>query len=75
MDWSPGEKESRKKLFLEKSDFHQRPLFFIKNLDYLYLYNYQFSERYKKSGIAPVSVADINKKDDIRTRIREIMHR
>jgi hypothetical protein len=62
-------------MFLERTDFHQRPLFFIKNLDYIWLYRYQFTERYKKTGNEPLSVAEINKNESIRNRIREILHR
>ena len=54
-------KEERKKMFLDKTDFHQRPLFFVRQLDYYWLYNYQFSDRYKKAGIDPVSQNEINK--------------
>ena len=70
IDWPMGEKEARKRIFLDKSDFHQRPLFMIKNLDYLWLYNYQFSERYKKAGIAPLSLGELKKNEAVRTRIR-----
>ena len=62
-------------MFIEKTDFHQRPLFFIKKLDYTYLYRYQFTQRYKLSKIDPVSIEEVNKNQALRHRIREIMHR
>lgn len=62
-------------MFIEKTDFHQRPLFFLKNLDYTWLYQYQFSPRYQLSGKDPVSQEEINHSEPIRHRIREIMHR
>ena len=69
------EKEQRKRMFIDKTDFHQRPLFFVKNLDYVWLHSYQFSPRYKLSGHLPVSQEEINRNEPLRHRIREIMHR
>ena len=62
-------------MFIEKTDFHQRPLFFIKKLDYTWLYLYQFTDRYKKTGKELMSVEEINKDEGSRNRIREILHR
>lgn len=55
MECSISDKEDRKRMFLDKTDFHQRPLFFVRQLDYYWLYHYQFTERYKKANIEPVS--------------------
>ncbi len=41
----------------------------------MWLYNYQFTERYKKSNIEPLTIEEVNKNDIVRNRIREIMHR
>ena len=62
-------------MFIEKTDFYQRPIFFIKYLDYTWLYRYQYSERYKKSNNSLLTQAEINKNESVRNRIREIMHR
>ena len=62
-------------MFTEKTDFYQKPLFFIKQLDYNWLFSYQFSERYQKSKHPVLTLQEINKHEDARNRIRQIMHR
>ena len=38
-----SDKDKRKKFYTFNNDFHQHPLFFIKDLPYTWLYQFQFS--------------------------------
>jgi hypothetical protein len=74
-EFAVSEKEERKKMFLEKTDFHQRPLFFLRHLDYTWLYRYQFTPRYQLANTPAVPLEEINKDERLRHRIRDILHR
>lgn len=50
-------------------------MFILKNVKYYVLYEYQFTERFKKSNLPVHDIDTISNDRSVRIRIREIMHR